>query len=167
MLDWVLSKVAMSVAAILLIVVGAGYLDLWEESSRTDELTRVAEEIADIVNELQGVNGRVRLRIGPRSGSVGNIPASIDQRSYTITIGHELVMVTQEDRSASAQFHERVQPWSPESDAYTSDEFDESDTDAALLRVDSGTELVVERRLLTVDGTYQWHTFIYAAEESE
>ena len=162
MLDWVMSKIAMSVAAVILILLGVGYIESQRESLERVELQNTARGLADLVNELAGTNSNITIIVSPGGDqSSGHLPATIAGEAYAITIMPQLVAIGKDGVRRTAEFSEIVHPWHPSATVFTDEALDQQDTAATPLELKSGTKIYIKRQMITVDGEHQWHTFIY------
>lgn len=162
MLDWVMSKVAMSIAAVVLILTGVGYIESQHDALTRTQLGAVARELADLVDELEGLDANVSVRLGPRTATaVGRLPSTVADTEYTITVAQHTVLLAMGSLRVAETFIGNVHLWRPDAREYTQATLDSKDGAVPTLEVPSGTRLVLARTQLVVDGEYQWHTYLY------
>ena len=162
MLDWVMSKIAMSVVAVILILLGVGYIESQRDSLEQLELRNTARGLADLVNELAGTNSNITIIVSPAGEhSSGYLPATIAGKAYTIQIMPQFVAIEQDGVRRTGQFSEIIHPWQPTTTVFTNEDIDRQDTAATPLAFKSGVKVHSKRQMITVDGDHQWHTFVY------
>lgn len=173
MIDWALSKIVMSIAAISFIALAIVFFgNIMEENNVNDiQFKETADRIAKQVSETLSFNGELRSNFTFRSNKTNRaelLPLEINDEKYTLTFYRTSVKIDYSSSSISSQFTGKVHLFDPEMipDIDVTSKWI-SDLDAGYYNqtIHSGVDFVVENQLRIVDGKYSFLTFIYPVVE--
>lgn len=162
MLDWLSSKMAMMVAALLIISSIIGFFAWQNKNTQELELQNIADQIANKINELNAIEGSTSIIVTFNDNIHGvHLNTVVDGEMYTINITQNLVIVSQHATLVVEKIIEPIHVWNPDKDVYKSDEMQENDTKSRSQKFSSGTDFMIERKMVTVSGMREYHTFVY------
>jgi len=174
MLDWLTSKVAMSVAVLILIVSMVGFFAIQRSELEAIEFQNSANTIANAVNEVGRSEANTQLNITfnqVERNTKGNVYINplFRSRTYDVVIYHNVVNLMQDDKSVTAKFHFNIHPFAPsdcsglnlDTGYVPRYQLEDKDESTQHLKTTSGHDLVIERKLLEVSGHKEYHTFVY------
>ncbi|MEM3342415.1 MAG: hypothetical protein QW728_06945, partial [Thermoplasmata archaeon] len=114
MFDWFTSKIAVSVAALILLSAVAGFFVYQRNSVDIEKLQIKADNIARIINQMSTLQSQSSMRIVFTSEQDGvYIDPMIDGNSYTITIYANMVLLEMKGAKAVAHLISNVHLWAP------------------------------------------------------
>ncbi len=174
MLDWLTSKVAMSVAVLILIASMIGFFAIQRGELEAIEFQNSANTIANAINEVGRSEANTTLNITfnqVEKNSKGNIYINplFRSRTFDVYIYHNNIYLIQDDKQVSAKFHFDIHPFAP-SDCSNLNldtgyvpryQLEDKDQSTSYHKTVSGHDLVIERKLLEVSGHKEYHTFVY------
>ncbi len=163
MIDWLSSKFALLVAALLILASAFTIIRIQRRSIEDLELERIAEDIASVVNSAALVNAQSSIVVEfGRGGQGGSLPSDVGGVPYTVNLTRTAALVIQNSKGFMAVFIESVHLWEPGQDsidgALSIEEMDESHR---YLQLDSRTDFVVERKIVKTEEGDGYHTFVY------
>jgi len=165
MIDLVTSKLAMMVAAVIILTTVLGVYAVHREHGRDLELMNIAETICGAVDDMNAIQGDTILNITFDREREGRfIEPYIGGKGYDITITDHEVIVSQDDRHFELDFMAPVHLWKPERNSYTSLEVEEIGAEHGVLSFTSGTDFSVERARVMVGDVGRFMTFVYFRE---
>ena len=163
MLDWLSSKFAMMVAALLILASAFALLGIQRSGYEDAGLKAVADEIADGVNYVSRLNAEARAEMnlgGNDSG--GGLPSKINGKAYSVNLSGTGVLVTQETKGALAHFSSRVHAWNPAHvDLGNETAVGKMDDKVGFVLVDSGARFVIESRMMEKEDGNGFEVFVY------
>ena len=169
MMDFVISKFAMIVAAVFLLLAGIGIYEIQKSALEDEELQNIADKISRAVNELNGINANTEVNIS-YNRSLGGLylKPTVGGKGYSLQITRDLLFITQEGRKISSNFIGNVHLWEPELRDYNESQIANMDRVNKNLDVKSGEKVViyVQRRQIEGSGT-GYLTFVYIVPEGE
>ena len=167
MLDFVMSKVAMIVAAVFILLAGIGLYEIQKNAIEEEELQNIADKMAKTVNELSAMNADTKANFTFDRYEDGiYIPPTVGDSVYTIKITRNLLFISQDGRSISSNFLSAVHVWKPEKDIYNGTQIaslDDANRDMIISSEDD-VVLFVERKQIEVMGLNEHHTFVYLSQ---
>jgi hypothetical protein len=163
MIDWLSSKFALLVAAVFILASAFSIIRIQRRSIEDLELERIAEDIASIVNSAALINGQTSIGVEFGKGSQGeSFPAEVGGAPYTIKFTHTAVLIVQSSKGFLAVFIGSVHLWKPgQYSAEGARSIEEIDQSHRHLQLESGTDFVVERKLIEMEGGDEYRTFVY------
>ncbi len=169
MIDWAISKTAMSMAAVALILLSIFFFsDLMKENQIADTLMQdIADQIAERTDQVSTFEGVMKHNITFQDSPDARglvLPIRLDDENYRITFTRGGVTVSHHSETRSSPFTDQVHLFDPEilsGSEITSREIEDLDRTNYLLEIESGTDLVVENVGMIVDGEYVYLTFLY------
>ncbi len=162
MLEFITSKIAMMMAAIIILTSVLAVFTLIREDANDIQLRNYADTISDIINDINSINGETKEIITFQKGGEGiYLEPEIDGKGYEIKIYQNRVLVRQEDASFIERFIGQVHLWEPERTAYDLNEIQDRDRENHQLKFISGKDLIIDRRLMEKEGENGYMTFVY------
>ena len=169
MLDWALSKMLMSMAAVTLIVLSIYFFsELVKKNQVADnKMQDIADQIAERVSDVSNFQGSIKHNISFResAGERGfNLPIHLDDSNYEITFSRQSVTVSHLSESRTAYFSSRVHLFYPTdlpSGELTSDAIEDLDHENRIREIESGTDFIIENRERIIDGQHTYLTLVY------
>lgn len=164
MLDWLTSKLAMMIAALLLLASVLGFFAAQLDGIDAIKLQDVSKSIADSIDSVSSSSGSIVINVNYNTTGAGlHLPPTIRGEPYDIEITQDLVMVSLGGTNRVNEFFNSVHIWNPLD--YTQLNQTELDYYDALSRTTdefmSGNDFVIEGRTIDVNGTLEYHTFVY------
>lgn len=162
MLDVITSKIAMMIAAIIILVTVIGIYQLQNEHGRELELRNIARQISDRIDYFNGLQGDMKTNITFDKNKEGiYIKPTVKGEDYKITVAQNIVILEQEGLRVSKGFIQHVHHWKPEEETYNHSEIEENDSESSSINLVSGEDFIIERKLLLIDDLGDYRTFVY------
>jgi len=159
-LDWISSKVAVTVAGFAILVSSIGMLFVIQLGYENIEMRNVADEITHAVNQLSSVAGNASVNFTFDPGQVGvSLPRSIRRVHYTLEFHRNLVFLHRGGVTVSSRFSENIHLWNPGTTrAATHEQIATADEIIDEWSIPSGREFKAVRRYMEGTG---YLTFVY------
>lgn len=165
MLDLLTSKIAMMVAAVVILTSVLGIFSMQMEDAKELELRNVADRISGTMDNMNTVKGETKEAITFEEGEDGvYIKPKVDGKTYEITLTRYEVIVRQEGKTFLRNFIEDIHLWIPEKFAYDSKELQNIDENNWKLNFTSGDGFTIHRKLIEIDGEKSYMTFVYLSQ---
>jgi len=162
MIDWLTSKLAMMVAAVILFASIAGLFAYQRSAAGISELQGEADAIARAVNGVSAVSGNTVLPVTYDSSRDGfHIKPTVRGDSYALTLNPTFVLVGQKGDRVVSNFASAIHLWKPLKSRYNVTELSNADSSHTALSFPSGQDFKVERRMVDVGGENRYLTFAY------
>lgn len=162
MLDFVTSKIAMMIAAIIILTSVIGLYTLQREQAKDIELQNIADKIAEAIHNVNTIQGETKVNVTFNRGDDGvYVNPAVNGKSYEILITSNKVIITQNDRRSISNFVVSVHLWVPIFSAYNQTQIEEIDEANTTLELQAGEDFIIERKSIEVSGEYEYMTFIY------
>ncbi len=163
MLDFVMSKMAMIVAALFLILAAFSLHEIQTNALEEEELQNMADVIAKTINDMNALNGNSNVNLTFNRDDNGiYIKPIIGNEAYTITITRNLIFLSQKGRTITSNFVSAIHVWQPVKGHYNTSQFANLDNANREVKTNSGDDVVViERKQIEVSGILAYHTFVY------
>jgi hypothetical protein len=162
MLDVITSKIAMMIAAMIILATVIGIYQLQNEQGRELELRNIARQISDRIDYFNGLQGNMKTNITFDKNEEGiYIKPTVKGEDYDIMIAQNIVIIEQEGFRVSHGFIQHVHHWKPEGETYNRSEIEEKDTESSSINLVSGEDFVIERKLAIIDDLGDYRTFVY------
>ena len=169
MIDWAISKTAMSMVAVALILLSIFFFsDLMKENQIADTVMQdIADQIAERTDQVTTFEGVIKHNITFQDSPDARglvLPIRLDDENYRIRFTRGSVAVVHHSETRSSYFTGEVHLFDPEilsGNEITGYEMEELDRAYYLFEIESGTDLVVENLGKIVDGQYVYLTFLY------
>jgi hypothetical protein len=163
MLDFVVSKVAMIIAAIFILLAGLGLYQIQKDAMEEEELQNIADKIAKSVNEMSALNAVTRLNFTFDKYSDGiYIQPTVGEDYYNLRFSRDILFISQDSRSRSSNFICSVHLWRPEYGIYSNEEMDALDEANIDMKISSEYNVVINVERKQIDrGLLEYHTFVY------
>lgn len=166
MLDWLSSKVAMSLAALLLLAGVVGFFLAQRDRAVHDALQDIADRAAAYIDTLSESAGELATSISVGSamdpGAVAGmeLPALAAGEPYSLTLYHAYIVAGTDGDRAFAVLRTPIHFFEPEARPFTSEEVADLDVVHPSAILGHGGFAVLSRRYITVDGTARLGTFV-------
>jgi hypothetical protein len=161
-IDWLYSKIALMVAALVIFSGVAGFFALQKDRTALVELDGRAGAIARAVNDVCGVTGDIKITVVFDPGESGFfIDPAVNGGAYSVTIYPDSVRLEHGGDIARRGFTGIVHLWKPVCAAFNGTQFTRNDTGSQTLSFMSGTNFVIERKTVEVSGETMLLTFVY------
>ena len=166
MLDFMMSKLAMLVAAVIILLAGIGLYEIQKNAIEDEELQNIGDKIAKTVNELNALNADTKVNLTFNRYKEGiYIKPTVGGEVYTIRITQNLLFLTQKGRSIASNFLSAVHVWKPDKCDYNMTELADLDAENRDMEINSGEDIEIdlERKQIEVSGMLEYHTFVYTS----
>ena len=170
MFDWLSSKVAMSVAALIIVASMVAFFSMQRESMHQLEFQNIADTIAKTVNDVSASTASFKKNITFNKDKSGAryIPATFYGKTYLIIFYLDSVDIKQGGLKARASFSKKVHLYNPSTlnNSYlvSKSELRWRDSGNLTMTLTSGqSDICLEQKTLCVDGETEFHTFVYLA----
>ncbi len=162
MLDFVTSKIAMMIAAIIILTTVIGLYALQREQAKDMELQNVADKIAEAIHNVNTIQGETKVNVTFDRGDDGiYVKPLMNGKGYEILITQNKVIITQNGRRSISNFVVSVHLWVPLFNAYNQTQIEEIDEANKTLELQAGEDFVIERKSIELSGENEYMTFIY------
>jgi hypothetical protein len=162
MIDLITSKLAMMVAAIIILTTVLGVYAVQRDQGKDLELMNIVDTICGAVDDMNGIQGDTIFNMTFDRGSEGKfLEPLVDGKHYNILITSYEVVISQEDRHYEENFMAPIHLWKPQSNSFTSSQIHDSDVEHNELSFISGTDFTIERMRVVVGGENKYLTFVY------
>ena len=162
MLEFLTSKIAMMIAAIIILVSVLGIFTMIREDGKDLELRDVTDTISKSINNINSINGETNELITFQKGRDGiYLHPEIDGKSYEIILTQKKVMVRQGEEVFIEEFLTPVHLWKPVRNVYNLTEIQDMDEGNPQLNLMSEEDIVIERKLINIQGENGYMTFVY------
>ena len=161
-LDFVTSKIAMMIAAIVILTSVIGIYALQREQTKDLELGNIADKIAGAIDNINNLQGETKVNVTFDKGKEGiYIEPTVNGKNYEILISQYKIIITQEKRRSISNFVISIHLWPPLSNAYNLTEIEDIDGMNRTLEFVSGEDFKIERKLVEISGENDYRTFVY------
>ncbi len=165
MIDFVVSKVAMMMAAVFILLAGIGIYEIQKSAMEEEELQNIADKISETVNELSAINANTEVNISfDRYRGGIYIKPTVGGDVYKINITRNLLFITQKGRRIASNFINAIHVWEPDKGEYSGSEIADLDDENRYTKINSRDDIIifVERKQIEVMGLQEYHTFVYS-----
>jgi hypothetical protein len=161
-LDLLTSKLAMMIAALIILTSVLGIYAYQREQAKDLELRNIADTISGAIDDFNALLGESKVNVTfDRDGQGIYIQPKVDGKSYDILITKYKVIISQESRRFYSNYAGSIHLWIPQSDSYNQTEIEDCDSEFKMLELVSGDTFQIERKLLEIDNEKEYGTFIY------
>jgi hypothetical protein len=162
MIDLITSKLAMMVAAMIILTTVLGVYAVQREHGKDLELMNIAETICGAIDDMSAIQGDTVLNITFDLRDEGRyIEPLVNGKNFDIIITTHEVIISQDDRHYELDFMAPIHPWKPERNSFTISEIQESDAEHDELSFSSGNDFTIERMRSVVGEEGRFLTFVY------
>ena len=162
MLDFVTSKIAMMIAAIIILTSVIGFYALQREQAKDMELQNIADKIAEAIHDVNIIQGETKVNVTFNRENEGvYVKPLVNGKSYETMITQNKVIITQNGRRSISNFVVSVHLWVPIFNAYNQTQIEEIDEANKTLELQAGEDFIIERKSIEVSGVNEYITFIY------
>jgi hypothetical protein len=163
MLDFVISKVAMIVAAVFILLAGIGLYQIQKDAMEDEELHNIADKIAKSVNELGALNAETKLNFTFDKYADGiYIQSTVGDDYYELRFTRDILFIRQGGRTISSNFIDSVHLWKPDKIKYSTEEMVTLDGANTDLKISSEDNILIFAERKQIDrGVLEFNTFIY------
>jgi len=164
-IDWISTKVAMSLAALLLLAGSVSFFLAQQNEARHDALQSIADRAAAYLDEVSRSPGELATSISLGPGGTLELPALAAGEAYVLTLYRSYVVAGFEGERAFAALDTPIHMWQPRAGSYTAAQVADLDTLHPSLTLESGGTVsgtaILSRRSLVIDGTPTLETFAF------
>jgi hypothetical protein len=166
MLEWITSKVVVSIAALLILVSVGGFFVTEREGWKDAQATNISKEIAKLVNQVSTLNSNLTTVIHFGDGDSGiNLPSNVDGASYVIKFDRTTVRCELNGRSSRSDFYTGVHLYSPSDiDLKNLTQKREHDLDHQTMITHSAGKIVLMRAKAATSGAAEFETFVFIGD---
>ncbi len=162
MFDLLTSKLAMMIAAIVILTSVLGIFAYQREQAKDLELRNIADKISKAIDEYNTLLGESKVNVTFHREEDGiYVKPKVDGKNYDILITKYKVIISQEARRFYSNFARPIHLWVPKSSAYNQTEIQECDSEFKILQLVSGPNFKIERKLLEISSEREYETFVY------
>jgi hypothetical protein len=161
-LDFLTSRIAMMVAAVIILTSVLAVFTMIREDGRELELRNTADTISGSINEINSINGETREFITFRKGKEGvYLEPEINGKSYGITLTRNKVMIRQDDIVFIEDLMGSIHLWEPEKTSYDLAEIEEKDRGNPQMNLNAHDDYIIEKKMINLQGENGYMTFVY------
>lgn len=165
MLELVTSKIAMMMAAIIILVSVLGIYAIQRNQAIELELKSIADKIAGTIENLNALHGETKVIVAFDEGDEDvHVKPYVDGKNYEIMITCNKVFITQDDRHYTSDITGSIHLWVPLSNTYNQTQIQYLDDENRKLEFKSGQDFEIERKLIEIGGEDKYMTFVYLRE---
>lgn len=168
MLDWLSSKIAMTVAAVIILASMIGFFAIQNENFKIIETQNAANRVASVINDVGGIAGNTHVNVtfDPKNTAAHHIlPRTIANEDYDIEFTPTLVFVKRGGVTVSSKLTHKVHIWNPgDMVKGTRAQLDLADAQFLSFALHAGTDFTIVRRNLVPAG---YQTFVYDPATAE
>lgn len=169
MLDWLTSKVALIIAAVVILAVLIGFFAYHQTTLEQESLSDLSQDLAHFINDVTSRNSEIRMRV-TFSSDVDSyeLPPTVNGKAYTIQISSTQVILRQQGADVAMQdLLDPVHIFPPLNSADLDQQvLTTADLLVESLIISSGMDFYIESRLSeTPAPTYP--TFCYITEQKD
>jgi len=162
MLEWLSSKLALTVATVIILSSFTGLFLMMSEDLKDAEFQFLADRIASSIDDVSSVNGNFQVTLSftdsPRTGRF-ELQEFFEGKRYTITVSPTLIRVKQGARRATSELTTSIHVWNPgDMHSVSQGQLDLADSLVKWWEIESGTNFTVVRREM---GAVGYRTFAY------
>ncbi|UCG68133.1 MAG: hypothetical protein JSV09_09920 [Thermoplasmata archaeon] len=162
MLEIVTSKIAMMIAAMVILTSILAIYALQRDSGQDLEIQNIADKIAGTIDDLNTLSGETIVNLTFKREKEGiYVRPTLEGKSYEIMISRYRVLITQGNRRGISNLIGPVHLWRPLKNSYNQTNFENIDNENKTLELTSGEDFKIQRKLVEVSGENQYLTFIY------
>ncbi len=166
MIDFVLSKITVSILSLSLIALAIGYFIYIDEAAYDTQAQQIANMVASRIDEIASQNMEVRALFVYNSSEGIQLPPRIGGQYYTLYIGSRAVTIRLEGRNTygyTAYIHAQVYTFNPkilDGKKVTSEMLYQLQVSKGPLKTHTQA-FYVEQKYMLVDGLWKYVTFVY------
>lgn len=162
MLEFLTTKIAMMVAAAIILISVFGIFSMQREDAKELDLKNISHEISGAINNVNTIIGETRETVTFEEGEEGiYLKPRIEGKAYEIILTRYEVVIRQDDKTFLINLIEDIHLWFPERGIYTSSEIMDLDKEYWKLAFISGENFIIQRKLIEIDGEKGYMTFVY------
>lgn len=162
MLEFVTSKIAMMIAAIIILTSVIGVYALQREQAKDLELQNIADKITGAIDNVNTIQGETKIKVTFDRGKEGvYVKPLVNGKNYEIMITKFKVIITQSSRRATSNFLDSIHLWTPLSNSYNLTQIKDNDKANRTLEFVSGDDFKIERKFMQINGENEYRTFVY------
>ena len=161
MIDWISTKVAMTLAALLLLAGLVSFFLVQQNEARHDALQSIADRAAAYIDEVSRSPGEMATSISLGPGGSLELAGLAAGEVYALTLYRSYVVAGFDGERAFAVLRTPIHTWQPRAGPYTAEQVSDLDTLHPSLTLESGATVIVSRRSLDIDGTPTLETFAF------
>lgn len=162
MLEFLTSKIAMMMAAMIILISVMGIFTMIREDAEDLELRDVTDSISQSINDINSINGDTKELLTFQKGKDGiYLRPEIGGKDYEIILTQKKVMVRQDEEVFIEEFITSIHLWEPVNNVYNMTEIQDMDAGNPQLNFMSGEDFVIERKLINLQGENGYMTFVY------
>ncbi len=161
MLDWFSSKLAVSLAAMLLLSSTAAYFSTDDDRVRDRELATIARGISEFVGEVLKFRGETDLRISCDSESDLTLPKDVRGSPYRVQLRPDSAVASQDDRLRIAHWTGDLHLWWHDSSPIRRETIERLDEEHQSIESDPQRGFSVSIREVDIGGSSMLLFFAY------
>jgi hypothetical protein len=114
MLEWITSKVVVSIAALLMLVSVGGFFTIQQDGMKGSELKNVSDNLAKAINQVSTLNSEATLVISfDNEGKGAHLPSSINGERYSVEMQRDLILCKMGGKEAATELLTNVHLFDP------------------------------------------------------
>jgi hypothetical protein len=163
MLEFISTKVVVSIAALVILASIGGFMYLQKETIREQALNSAVNEFVSIVDSVSRVDSELSLIMTfSEDGKGVHLRDLVDDKRYSLKIFKGRAIATQDGISSSAEFSEDVHLFCPaELKKIAASDLQILDLAHQQFETQSNGEIFIENRLIDLDDRDSYLTFLY------
>jgi hypothetical protein len=162
MLEWVTSKVVVSIAALLILVSVGGFFTVQQDGMKGSALKNVSDNLAKAINQVSTMNSQTTLVISfDNEGKGAHLPSSINGDRYSVQLQRDLIICKMGDKTANSNLYTNVHLFDPTGiDISNKTLVRQQDISHQSIKISSVGELLVLRERTGLGDSMVFETFI-------
>jgi len=160
-IDWISTKVAMTLAALILLAGVVAFFLAQQQEARHDALQSIADSASAYTDGVSAMAGEVATSMSLGPGGSQELPGTAAGEAYALTVYPSYVVAGLDGERAFAILRTPVHLWQPRAGNYTAAEVAGLDSLHPSLTISVGGSVIVSRRSLTIDGSPTLETFVF------
>lgn len=166
MLEWITSKVVVSVAALLILASVGGFFVTQREGWKDAQAANISKDVAKLVNQVSTVNSNLTTIIHFGDSSPGiNLPSNVDGATYVMKFDRTSVRCELNGRSSISEFYTAVHLYPPSDvDLKNLTQKRENDLNHQTFTTHSTGKIVLMRARAATTGASEFETFVFVGE---
>lgn len=162
MLELVTSKIAMMIAAMIILTSFLAIYALQRDSGQDLRLQNIADKIAGAIDDLNTLSGETIVNLTFERGKEGiYVKPTVEGKSYEIMISRYRVFITQESHRGISNLVGPIHLWEPLMNSFNHTNIENIDRENKTLELTSGEDFKIERKSVEISGENQYLTFVY------
>jgi len=162
MLEWITSKVVVSIAALLMLVSVGGFFAVQQDGMKSSELKNASDNLAKAINQMSTMNSESNLVISfANDGKGAHLPSSLNGERYSIELQRDFIFCKMAGKTVTSELYTNVHLFDPTSiDLSNTTLVRQKDLSHQSVKFSSVGEILILRERAGPPGAQGFETFI-------